>query len=62
MVAQIRTKFWGGVEVVDAETGQVLAEAETAEQASALVAAMQAEQAPEPEPGFLDFLFGAGGR
>lgn len=59
MVAQIRHKFWGGVEVVDAATGRVLAEVETDEQAGALIAGMQAEQEQKSEPGLLDILFGS---
>lgn len=58
MMLTVRHKFWGGVEVVDTESGEVLAEAETAEDAAALLPALEGEQ-KRREPGLLDLIFGS---
>lgn len=58
MKLTIRHRFWGGVEIVD-ERGEVLAEAETAEDAVALLPALEAEKKPRRESGLLDLIFGS---
>ncbi len=58
MKLTIRHKFWGGVEIVD-ERGEVLAEAETAEDAAALLPALEAAKKPRQESGLLDLIFGS---
>lgn len=58
MKAQIRHRLLGGAEVIDAETGRVIAEMDTADDAAALIARLEAEEQSNEEPGFLDYLFG----
>lgn len=59
MRAEIRHKFFGGVEVVDAETGRVIAEVESVEEAGELIAGLQAaEDRQQNAGGLLDFIFG----